>query len=95
MKHLKHISLIRLCLFLIAVTVTSIACSTFYYGYSAEQWDAMTQQQQAEAKADYAQVLQAKQEQAYEDGLDARKGQVIKKGITGNSGPMQTIQPMY
>ena len=59
------------------------ACTTPYYGYSAEQWAAFSEQEQAVIKAEYEQILKIREDQKHADILEKRTQQIIKRGASG------------
>ncbi len=82
---------------LLVVTLLALtsACSIWHFGYPPEQWAAMTEQQKADVQTEYAQVLQGKQQLVSDNYIEARKDQIIKKGITGSPGTEPSIRPTY
>ena len=64
--------------FILMLAFTAGACSTFYYGYSKQEWAQMSERERALAKVAYYEILGAQQknkqgdpqEKAYEDFKD-------------------------
>lgn len=55
-------------------------CSAPYYGYTKEQWDKLSAEQKAEARKEYQAILDARNQQAQDDKIDARTQSIIKLG---------------
>lgn len=71
-----------------AVFLALNGCATFYYGYSKEQWDSMSPDEQELAKAEYADVIAEHNKNTFQDSQDkateAFKDRTKrKKGVAG------------
>ena len=62
-KRVKHISYYSL----IAIALVIGACTTQYYGHTQEEWEGMTPFEQEKAKAEWRQVIAAKEKGALGD----------------------------
>jgi len=62
----------------VVISLVACACSTYYYGYSRQEWAAMSERERALAKVAYYEILAEQekmkredpQEKAYEDFKD-------------------------
>jgi len=70
-----------LVLFLVLI---SIGCATPYYGYSKEDWEQLTKEEKQAAKAEYQEIIDYQYRRNHEDQFEARKQQVIQRGLESN-----------
>ena len=61
--------------------VTLVACANSYYGYSKEEWDKLSEQQQQAAKQEYEEMLQKKKDLEHDQLLRERDEQIIRRGL--------------
>jgi len=63
------------------LALTSTACATSYYGYSKEEWDKLSVEQQQAAKQEYEEILKKKNDWEQDQLLRERDEQVIRRGL--------------
>ena len=73
-------SLNRIAILIPALVCVLSACATPYYGYTKSRWQTLSDAEKAAAKAEYQQVIDAKNNQRHDALLEAREQQVLKKG---------------
>jgi TRAP-type C4-dicarboxylate transport system substrate-binding protein len=73
MKRLSHLIL----LFALAI----MACANSYYGYSKEEWDKLSPEQQQAAKQEYEEILKKKKDLEHDQLLRERDEQIIRRGL--------------
>jgi hypothetical protein len=61
-------------------------CSMFYYGYTKEEWDALSEQTKIEVKKEYQRVMETKEAQKHDDVIEQRDESVGGYGVK-NSKP--------
>lgn len=61
--------------------LTLVACANSYYGYSKEEWDNLSEQQQQAAKQVYEEMLQKKKDLEHDQLLRERDEQIIRRGL--------------
>jgi TRAP-type C4-dicarboxylate transport system substrate-binding protein len=57
------------------------ACASSYYGYSKEEWDKLSPEQQQTAKQEYEEILNQKKDWEHDQLLRERDEQVIRRGL--------------
>ena len=57
-------------------------CSNSWYGYSKQQWGQFSAEEQAEIKAEYGFVIDAREQQKHKDKLEQRKRSIIDYGAS-------------
>lgn len=58
-------------------------CSALYYGHSKEDWDRLTDDEQAAIKLEYQTIIDSKRAQAHQDVINARTQSIIDLGVSG------------
>jgi len=71
MKHLSMLLFAMMC----------SACTTLHYGYSAEAWNGLSEEEKKAAKAKYQPILDEKNSQQQGDPRDERTKRVIDTGF--------------
>jgi TRAP-type C4-dicarboxylate transport system substrate-binding protein len=71
----------RIELSLLILIVVISGCATDYYGYSKQQWNALSREQQAVVIEQYDYILQEKEEQRHEDLIESYRQKVIERGL--------------
>ena len=61
--------------------LTFSACANPYYGYSKEEWDKLSEQQQQAVKKEYAEMLKKKKDLEHDQLLRERDEQIIRRGL--------------
>jgi TRAP-type C4-dicarboxylate transport system substrate-binding protein len=56
-------------------------CATDYYGYNKQQWNALSQEEQAAAIEQYDYILQEKEEKRHEDLIESYRQKIIERGV--------------
>ena len=57
------------------------ACASSYYGYSQEEWDRLSPEQQQAARQEYEEILKKKKELEHDELIRERDEQVIRRGL--------------
>lgn len=66
---------------LFMATLATSGCATDYYGYSKQQWNALSREQQAVVIEQYDYILQEKEQQRHEDLIESYRQKVIERGV--------------
>ena len=61
--------------------LTFSAYANPYYGYSKEEWDKLSEQQQQAVKKEYAEMLKKKKDLEHDQLLRERDEQIIRRGL--------------
>ena len=78
---MKRVSLKRMqCGVLISVFIFS-ACADSHYGYSKEEWDKLSDQQQRMVKKEYEAILKKNKDLEHDQLLRERDEQIIRRGL--------------
>ncbi len=56
------------------------ACATPYYGYSKEEWQQLSGEDQQAVQAEYKEIIDYQYRQKHEGKFEARKQQIIRRG---------------
>ncbi|HEX9628094.1 MAG TPA: hypothetical protein VGA00_14230 [Acidiferrobacterales bacterium] len=56
-------------------------CATPYYGYTGEEWAALTDEQREAAKQNYSQILKAREDAKHDDLMERSKQRIIRRGV--------------
>lgn len=70
----------------VILMVFCMGCSMFYYGYTKEEWNALSEQTKHEVKQEYQRVMETKEAQKHDDIIEKRDESVGGYGIQ-NSKP--------
>jgi TRAP-type C4-dicarboxylate transport system substrate-binding protein len=73
MKRLSH--------FILLFALAIMACANSYYGYSKEEWDKLSPEQQQAAKQEYEEILKKKKDLEHDQLLRERDEQIIRRGL--------------
>lgn len=57
-------------------------CSNSWYGYSKQQWDRFSAEEQAEIKKEYGFIVDAREQQKHKDKIEQRKRSIIDYGAS-------------
>ena len=64
-----------------AMALLLSGCSTFYYGYSKEEWDSLSKLEQERAKYAYKEVRHAHQQNIYGDPADDASKAFVERAL--------------
>jgi TRAP-type C4-dicarboxylate transport system substrate-binding protein len=67
--------------FFLLLTLIFTACANTYYGYSKEEWDKLSPEQQQAAQQEYEEILKKKKDWEHDELLRERDEQVIRRGL--------------
>lgn len=67
--------------FILLLTLVFTACANSYYGYSREEWDKLSPEQQLAAQQEYEEILKKKKDWEHDQLLRERDEQVIRRGL--------------
>ena len=70
----------------VTVLLLMSACSTFYYGYSKAEWEALSPDEQARAKQEYADVIAEHNKNIFPDPLE-KADQDFKERVKDTRSP--------
>lgn len=63
------------------VCATIIGCSMFYYGYTKDEWNVLSEEEQLRVKEEYKRVMATKNEQEAKNTIDKRTDSILDYGI--------------
>jgi TRAP-type C4-dicarboxylate transport system substrate-binding protein len=63
------------------LTLKLTACANSYYGYSKQEWDKLSAEQQQAAKQEYEEILKRKKDLEQDKLLRDRDEQIIRRGL--------------
>ena len=63
------------------LTMMMTGCSTSYYGYKENEWNALSEKEKEAAAAEYQQIIDEKNEKEHEELIEAYKQKIIRRGI--------------
>ena len=78
---MKRINRNRLQCGLLFSVFTISVCASPYYGYSKEEWDKLSEQQQQVVKKEYEDMLKKKKDLEHDQLLRDRDEQIIRRGL--------------
>jgi hypothetical protein len=78
----RNINWILECAVVIAAGLMAAGCATkrVHYGHTEEEWTAMTEQQQAKAKAEFEQLVKTREEDQRREQMDNDLQKIIDRG---------------
>ena len=68
-----------------AVSAFLISCATPYYGYTKNDWESLSEEEQTAVKAEYQDIIDSKKEQKHKDLLESYKQKIIDAGVSPKS----------
>ena len=71
-------------IFVVMLILAASGCTNTYYGFSHDEWEAMTPEQQAETKSKYQKVLAEKGRLATGNTAEVFKDRAVT-GVTGDT----------
>lgn len=66
-------------LFMVSFAVSG--CATEYYGYSRQQWNAFSQEEQTAIAKEYDYILEEKEQQRHKDLIESYRQKIIERGV--------------
>ena len=67
--------------FILLLSLVFTACASDHYGYSKEEWDKLSPEQQQAAKQEYEEILKKMKDWEHDQLLRERDEQIIRRGL--------------